>query len=75
MLPSNSLVIEIAPSAIFQAIFKRNLPNGIHIGMGKPDNQDNVPRFLSALGRFVLDFSQFRKLLELLFVTIRHPRK
>jgi fatty acid synthase len=51
MLPSDSLTIEISPHAIFQTILATEIPSGIHIGLAKRGNQDNVSYFLSALGR------------------------
>jgi fatty acid synthase len=51
MLPSDSITIEISPHAIFKSILTTEIPNGIHIGIAKRDNQDNVSYFLGALGK------------------------
>jgi fatty acid synthase len=51
LLPSDSLTIEIAPHALLQSLLKQNLPDGVHIGLAKRNNEYNFAYFLSALGR------------------------
>jgi fatty acid synthase len=51
LLPSKSLTIEIAPHEILQSLLKVNLPQGVHVGLAKRNNKDNVLHFLNALGR------------------------
>jgi fatty acid synthase len=50
-LPSNSLMIEIGPHELLQSLLKQNLPSGVHIGLAKRYNDDNVAYFLNALGK------------------------
>lgn len=54
LLPSNSLTIEIAPHGLLQAILKRSMPNGVHVGLTQRNSQENVKHFINALGRYFL---------------------
>lgn len=56
LLPANSLTVEIAPHGLMQAILRRSMPNGIHVGLTQRGSQDNMKYFLNALGKYVLFF-------------------
>ncbi|XP_051160333.1 fatty acid synthase-like [Leptopilina boulardi] len=51
-IPSNAVVIEIAPHGLLQAIVRKSLPeNVINIPLTKRDHSDNVSFFFEALGK------------------------
>lgn len=52
LLPTNSIIIEIAPCALMQAIMKRELPDAIHIPMMQKFSENNSINILKALGRY-----------------------
>lgn len=51
LLPSKSIVIEIAPHGLLQAIVKKSMPNAIHIPLTQRGNPNNAVHFLSAIGK------------------------
>ncbi|KAL5275973.1 hypothetical protein ACFFRR_001663 [Megaselia abdita] len=51
LLPDNALTLEIAPHGLLQAILKRSMPQGVHIGLTQRKNKSNVNYLLSSLGR------------------------
>lgn len=51
LLPKNSLTIEIAPHGLMQAIMKRSMPNGVHVGLTQRSSKENLRYFLTALGK------------------------
>lgn len=50
-LPKNSIIIEIAPHGLLQAIMKRSFPKAINVPLAQRNNSNNVAFFLAALGR------------------------
>lgn len=52
-LPTNAIIVEIAPFGLLQAIMKRALPNAINIPMMQKDSENNSINILKALGRYV----------------------
>lgn len=52
-LPTNSIIVEIAPCGLLQAIMKRELPNAIHIPMMQKFSEANSINILKALGKYV----------------------
>lgn len=51
LLPVKSIVIEIAPHGLLQAIVKRSMPDAIHIPLTQRGNVHNAAFFLSAIGK------------------------
>lgn len=51
LLPSQSIVIEIAPHGLLQAIVKRSMPDAVHIPLTQRGNANNAVFFLSAIGK------------------------
>lgn len=54
LLPTNAIIIEIAPHGLLQSILKGLLPNGTHIALTQRRNPQNVLFFLKAIGKYVL---------------------
>lgn len=50
-LPENALTIEIAPHGLLQAILRKSMPHGIHIGLTMKKAQSNVNYLLTSFGR------------------------
>lgn len=50
-VPANSIVVEIGPCALLQAIIKRELPNAIHIPLMQKSSENNSLNVLKGLGR------------------------
>lgn len=53
LLPKESIMIEIAPHGLLQAIVKRSLPETIHIPLTQRGHPNNAVFFLEALGKYV----------------------
>ncbi|KAF6204600.1 hypothetical protein GE061_018760 [Apolygus lucorum] len=53
-IPSNAIVIEIAPHGLLQAIVKRSLPRATHIPLTSRFDPNNLMYLLSALGKMYL---------------------
>lgn len=51
LLPSQSIIIEIAPHGLLQAIVKKSLPEAIHIPLAQRGHANNAVHFLSAVGK------------------------
>lgn len=51
LLPAQSIVIEIAPHGLLQAIVKKSLPAAVHVPLTQRGNANNAVFFLSALGK------------------------
>jgi fatty acid synthase len=51
MLPSDALMIEVAPSGLLRAILKRNLKEGAYVNVTERNSKDGYNHFLQALGR------------------------
>lgn len=56
-IPSNAIVVEIAPHGLLQAIMKRELPDAIHLSMMQKGSDNNAYSILKALGRYVDAFT------------------
>ncbi|CAH0677167.1 unnamed protein product [Chilo suppressalis] len=54
LIPSNAIVIEIAPHGLLQAILKRSLPQCTHIPLTRRGNQDPVKYLLDAIGKIYI---------------------
>ncbi|KAJ8719814.1 hypothetical protein PYW08_011989 [Mythimna loreyi] len=54
LIPSNAIVIEIAPHGLLQAILKRSLPDCTHIPLTRRGHADPVKFLLEAVGKFYL---------------------
>lgn len=52
-VPTNSIIVEIGPCGLLQAIMKRELPNAIHIPLMQKFSENNSINILKALGRYV----------------------
>lgn len=50
LLPKDSIVIEIAPHALLQAILKRSMPEAINIGLVTRGNVENSVSLIKAMG-------------------------
>lgn len=55
LLPPDALTIEIAPHGLLQAILKRSMSEGIHVGLTQRGNKNNMNFFLSALGKLFIN--------------------
>lgn len=55
LLPKNALTIEIAPHGLMQAILKRSMPNGIHVGLTQRGSKENMRYLLTALGKLYIN--------------------
>lgn len=53
LLPENSIVIEIAPHGLMQAIVKKSLPNAIHVPLTQRGHPSVSTFTLGALGKYV----------------------
>lgn len=51
LLPAQSIVIEIAPHGLLQAIVKRSMPNAIHVPLTHRGHENNATFFLSSIGK------------------------
>lgn len=51
LLPTQAIVIEIAPHGLLQAIVKKSMPEAIHIPLTQRGNANNSVFFLNALGK------------------------
>lgn len=51
LLPNNALTIEIAPHGLLQAILKKSMANGCHVGLTQRGHSDNVHFLLNGLGK------------------------
>lgn len=51
LLPRKSIVIEIAPHGLLQAIVKKSMPDAIHIPLTQRGHPNNAAHFLTALGK------------------------
>lgn len=51
-LPTNAIIVEIAPCGLLQPIMKRELPNAVHIPMMQKHSDTNSINILQALGRY-----------------------
>lgn len=51
LIPSNALVVEIAPHGLLQAILRRSLPECRHIPLTRRGHSDNVQFLLEAVGK------------------------
>lgn len=51
LLPSQAIVIEIAPHGLLQAIVKKSMPQAIHIPLTQRAHPNNAIFFLSAVGK------------------------
>ncbi|KAJ8720393.1 hypothetical protein PYW07_012436 [Mythimna separata] len=54
LIPSNAIVIEVAPHGLLQAILKRSLPECTHIPLTRRGHADPVKFLLEAVGKFYL---------------------
>lgn len=52
-LPTNSIIVDIAPCGLLQAILKRELPSAIHTPMMQKFSKNNSINILKALGKYV----------------------
>lgn len=50
LLPSDAIVLEIAPHGLLQAIVKKSMPNAVHIPLTQRGHPNNVEFLLNALG-------------------------
>lgn len=51
-IPKDAIIIELAPHALFSAIFKRSMPSSAYVGlMKKGNNKGNLELYLNALGQ------------------------
>lgn len=51
LLPAQSIVIEIAPHGLLQAIVKRSMPDAIHVPLTQRGNANNAVFLLNAVGK------------------------
>lgn len=51
LLPPQSIVIEIAPHGLLQAIVKKSMPEAIHVPLAQRGHANNAVFFLNALGK------------------------
>lgn len=51
LLPSQSIVIEIAPQGLLQAIVKKSMADCVHVPLTQRGNPNNAAHFLTALGK------------------------
>lgn len=51
LLPENSIVIEIAPHGLLQAIVRKSMPNAIHVPLTNRDHFNNAAFLLAGLGK------------------------
>lgn len=51
LLPSQSIVIEIAPHGLLQAIVKKSMADCAHVPLTQRSNPNNAAHFLTALGK------------------------
>lgn len=60
-VPSNAIIIEIAPHCLLQPILRRSLPNTVtNIGLHKRDHTDNMGFLLTNLGKLYTAGADFR---------------
>lgn len=50
-LPDQSIMIEIAPHGLLQAIVKKSMPHAIHIPLSQREHTNNLSFFFGALGK------------------------
>lgn len=51
-IPKDAIIIELAPHALFSAIFKRSMPSAQYIGLMKRNNNaGNLEMFITAIGQ------------------------
>ncbi|XP_055326066.1 fatty acid synthase-like [Sitodiplosis mosellana] len=55
LLPSESIVIEIAPHGLLQAIVKKSMLQAVHVPLTHRGHENNAVFFLSALGKMFLN--------------------
>lgn len=57
LIPSNAVLVEIAPHGLLQAILKRSLhPNCRNIGLTRRAHPDNAYLVLEAIGQLVITY-------------------
>ncbi|XP_063702664.1 fatty acid synthase-like [Culicoides brevitarsis] len=71
LLPSNALTIEIAPHGLMQAILKRSMPTGVHVGLTQRGSEENTKYFINALGKLFINGIDLP--LEKLYPAIEYP--
>lgn len=50
LLPSNSITIEVAPHALLKSILKKNLKEGVHLGLTQRENLNGTLYLLDSIG-------------------------
>lgn len=76
MLPSNAIVVEIAPHGLLQAIVRKSMPGAVHVPLTQRPRQplesaDGVKFLLAALGKLFLHGITMP--VELLYPAVRYP--
>ncbi|CRK99510.1 CLUMA_CG012829, isoform A [Clunio marinus] len=59
MLPTNGLIIEIAPHALLQAILKRSFPEAVNIPLTRRGHKRNDELFFDAIGKIYTNGFEF----------------